>query len=74
MSGNFLSCSKDPFEFPEFRCDEPPDASAQMGRPIKTTAEGTFSFFLIEYNGRTLYILNQGCEFRHSCLGHICFI
>ena len=31
MSGNFLSCSKDPFEFPEFRCDEPPDASDEMG-------------------------------------------
>ena len=30
MSGNFLSCSKDPFEFPEFRCDEPPDASEEM--------------------------------------------
>ena len=30
-SGNFLSCSKDPFEFPEFRCDEPPDASEEMG-------------------------------------------
>ena len=31
MSGNFLSCSKDPFEFPEFRCDDPPDASEEMG-------------------------------------------
>ena len=31
MPGNFLSCSKDPFEFPEFRCDEPPDASEEMG-------------------------------------------
>ena len=31
MSGNFLSYSQDPFEFPEFRCDEPPDASAEMG-------------------------------------------
>ena len=31
MSGNFLSCSKDPFEFPEFRCDETPDASEEMG-------------------------------------------
>ena len=26
-----LSCSKDPFEFPEFRCDEPPEASEEMG-------------------------------------------
>ena len=31
MSGNFLSCSKDPFEFPEVRCDEPPDTSEEMG-------------------------------------------
>ena len=31
MSGNYLSCSKDPFEFPEFRCDEPREASAEMG-------------------------------------------
>ena len=31
MSGNFLSCSKDPFEVPEVRCDEPPDASEEMG-------------------------------------------
>ena len=34
MSGNFLSCSKgvkDPLEVPEFRCDEPGDASAEMG-------------------------------------------
>ena len=34
MSGNFLSCSKgvkDPLEVPEFRCDEPRDASAEMG-------------------------------------------
>ena len=30
MSGNILSCSKDPFEFPEYRCDEPPDASEEM--------------------------------------------
>ena len=34
MSGNFLSCSKgvkDPLKVPEFRCDEPPDASEEMG-------------------------------------------
>ena len=31
MSGNFSSCSKDPFEFPEVRCDEPPDTSEEMG-------------------------------------------
>ena len=34
MSGNFLSCSKgvkDPLEVPEFRCDYPRDASAEMG-------------------------------------------
>ena len=33
MSGNFLSCSKgvkDPLEVPEFRCEKPPDASAEM--------------------------------------------
>ena len=34
MSGNLLSCSKsvkDPFEFPELKCDYPPVASAEMG-------------------------------------------
>ena len=34
MSGNFLSCSKgvkDPLEVPEFRCEKPRDASAEMG-------------------------------------------
>ena len=34
MSRNFLSCSKglkDPLEVPEVRCDEPLDASAEMG-------------------------------------------
>ena len=34
ISGNFLSCSKgvkDPLEVPEVRCDEPRDASAEMG-------------------------------------------
>ena len=34
MSGNFLSCSKgvkDPLEVPEFKCDYPLFASAQMG-------------------------------------------
>ena len=34
MLRNFLSCSKrvkDPLEVPEFRCDEPRDASAEMG-------------------------------------------
>ena len=34
MWGNFLSCSKgvnDPLEVPEFRCDLPRDASAEMG-------------------------------------------
>ena len=34
MSGNILSCSrgvKDPLEVPEVRCDEPRDASAEMG-------------------------------------------
>ena len=34
MSGNFLSCSKgvkDPLEVPEFKCDFPLVASAEMG-------------------------------------------
>ena len=34
MSGNFLSCSKrvkGPLEVPEVRCDEPRDASVEMG-------------------------------------------
>ena len=34
MSGNFLSSSKgvkDPFDFPEVRCDLPGDALAEMG-------------------------------------------
>ena len=34
MSGNFLSCSKgvkDPLLIPEVRCDQPRDASAEMG-------------------------------------------
>ena len=34
MLRNFLSCSKgvkDPLEVPEFMCDEPRDASAEMG-------------------------------------------
>ena len=43
MSGNFLSCSKDPFEFPEFRCDEPPDASEEMGL-ISPGAENLLDF------------------------------
>ena len=33
MSGNFLSCSKgvkDPLEVPDFKCDEPRDASMEM--------------------------------------------
>ena len=34
MLGNFLSCSKgvkDPLEVPEVRCEQPGDASAEMG-------------------------------------------
>ena len=34
MSGNFLNCSKgvkEPLEVPEVRCDEPGDASEEMG-------------------------------------------
>ena len=43
MSGNFLSCSKDPFEFPEFRCDETLDASEEMGL-ISPGAENLLDF------------------------------
>ena len=43
MSGNFLSCSKDPFEFPEFRCDESPEASEEMGL-ITPGAENLLDF------------------------------
>ena len=43
MSVNFLSCSKDPFEFPEVRCDEPPDTSEEMGL---TRLEGRTSWIL----------------------------
>ena len=34
MSGNFLSCSKgvkDPLGVPDIRCDQPRDASVEMG-------------------------------------------
>ena len=43
ISGNFLSCSKDPFEFPEFRCDETLDASEEMGL-ISPGAENLLDF------------------------------
>ena len=48
MSGNFLSCRKgvkDPLEVPEFRCDLPGDASAEMG--------------LISMEGRTSWIFSS---------------
>ena len=48
MSGNFLSCSKgvkDPLEIPEFRCEQPRDASAEMG--------------LISPGGRTSWIFSS---------------
>ena len=47
MSGNFLSCSKgvkDPLEVQEFRCDEPGDASAEMGL-ISPGGENLLDFF-----------------------------
>ena len=47
MSGNFLICSKgvkDPFEVPEFRCDLPQDASAEMGL-ISPGGENILEFF-----------------------------
>ena len=55
MSGNFLSCSKDPYEFPEFRCDEPPDASEEMGL-ISPAGENLLDFtklrqVLLTYDG-----------------------
>ena len=43
MSGNFLSCSKDSFEFPEFRCDYSRDAAEKMGL-ISTEAENLLDF------------------------------
>ena len=43
MLGHFFSCSKEPFEFPEFRCDEPPDASEEMGL-ISPGAENILDF------------------------------
>ena len=43
MSGNFLSCSKDPFEFPEFRCDYSRDAAEKMGL-ISTGVENLLDF------------------------------
>ena len=49
MSGNFLSCSKavkDPLEVPEIRCDEPQDASAEMG-PISPGEENLLDFLEI---------------------------
>ena len=58
MSGNFLSCSKgvkDPLEVPEFRCDQPRDASAEMGL-ISPGGENLLDFLelrqvLSTYNG-----------------------
>ena len=47
MLGTFLSCSngvKDPLEVPEFRCDYPPDASAEMGL-ISPRGENLLDFF-----------------------------
>ena len=55
VSGNFLSCSKDSFEFPEFRCDEPPDASEEMGL-ISPGGENLLDFLEL---GRSLE-LRQG--------------
>ena len=43
MSGNFLRCSKDPFEFPEFSCDYSRDAAEKMGL-ISTAAENLLDF------------------------------
>ena len=58
MSGNLLSCSKsvkDPFEFPELKCDYPPVASAEMGL-ISPGGDNLLDFFelrevLLTYDG-----------------------
>ena len=58
MSVNFLSCSKgvkDPLEVPEVRCDQPRDASAEMGL-ISPGGENLLDFFelrqvLLTYDG-----------------------
>ena len=58
MSGNFLSCSKgvkDPLEVRDVRCDEPRDASAEMGL-ISPGGENLLDFvelleFLLTYDG-----------------------
>ena len=58
MSANFLSCRygvKDPLEVPEFRCDLPRDASAEMGL-ISPGGENLLDFLelrqvLSTYNG-----------------------
>ena len=64
MSGKFLSCSKgvrDPLEVPEVRCDEPPDASAEMGL-ISPGGENLLDFLelqqvLSNYDGDLRYAL-----------------
>ena len=58
MSGNFLSCSKgvkDPLEVPEFKCDYPLVASAEMGL-ISPGGENLLDFLelrlvLLSYDG-----------------------
>ena len=47
MSGNFLSCSKDPYEFPEFRCDYCRDTAEKMGL-ISTGAENLLDFLELQ--------------------------
>ena len=58
MSGSFLSCSKgvkDPLEVPEVRCEQPGDASAEMGL-ISPGGENLLEFLelrqvLLTYDG-----------------------
>ena len=58
MSGNFLICSKgmkDPLKVPEVRCDNPRDASEEMGL-ISPGGENLLDFLelrqvLLTYNG-----------------------
>ena len=51
MSGNFLSCSKgvkDPLEVPEFKCDYPLLASAEMG-VISSGGENLLDFLELRH-------------------------
>ena len=58
MSENFLSCRKDvkdPLEVPEFRCDYPGDASAEMGL-ISPGGENLLDFLELRQVLSTYYV------------------